>query len=256
MPVRPREAPVGILRRCCSRGHVRLRAPYGLTRCILMVWLNNSQDSTGTPCDARTGIVRAPHGNLRFFFISYGTRKVPVRDPQGCRTAPLRTRKGIDTTIIGKNPARASYLAVRAPYGPRTGCSQSQNPYGVRKLIMHALKLYGPCTGRQNSYGAARGSCGPRMWTCDFCSKQPGNSPYGARLCDVTEALSMLGLELIHVSKNPRCRPLVSSLILFLSKMTFYQIFFMATLYLFDFRSRDPMNHLVQLGTKGINSDV
>ena len=26
------EAPVGILGRCCSRGHIRLRAPYGLTR--------------------------------------------------------------------------------------------------------------------------------------------------------------------------------------------------------------------------------
>ena len=32
LPVRPSEAPVGILRRCCSHGHIRLRAPYGLTR--------------------------------------------------------------------------------------------------------------------------------------------------------------------------------------------------------------------------------
>ena len=32
LPVRPSEAPIGILRRCCSRGHIRLRAPYGLTR--------------------------------------------------------------------------------------------------------------------------------------------------------------------------------------------------------------------------------
>ena len=32
LPVRPSEAPVGILRWCCSRGHIRLRAPYGLTR--------------------------------------------------------------------------------------------------------------------------------------------------------------------------------------------------------------------------------
>ena len=101
----------------------------------------------------------------------------PVRDPQGCRTAPLRTRKGIDTTRIGKNPARASYFAVRFPHGLFTGCLKSQNPYGVRKLIMHALKLYGPRTGRQNSYGAARGPCGPREWTHDFCSKQPVNSP-------------------------------------------------------------------------------
>ena len=113
----------------------------------------------------------------------------PVRDPQGCRTAALRTRKGIDTTRISKTPARASYLAVRAPQGLFTGCLQSLNPYGAHKLIMHALKLYGPRTGRQNSYGAARAPCGPREWTYEFCSKQPGNSPYGARECDVTEAL-------------------------------------------------------------------
>ena len=58
----------------------------------------------------RTGIFNVFH-HLR---DPYG----PVREPQGCRTAPLRTRKGIDTTIIGKNPARASYLAARCPYGP------------------------------------------------------------------------------------------------------------------------------------------
>ena len=152
-----------------------------------MVWSNNSQDSTGTPCGARTGIVRAPHGNLPCF--SYPTG--PVRDPQGCRTAAVRTRKGIDTIRIGKTPARASYLAVRAPHGLFPGCLRAQNPYGARKLIMHALKLYGPRTGRQNSYGAERDPYGPREWTYDFCSKQPGNSPYGARGCDVTEALGM-----------------------------------------------------------------
>ena len=45
----------------------------------------------------------------------------PVLDSQRCRTVSLRTRKGIDTSIIGKNLARASYLAVRGPYGPLTG---------------------------------------------------------------------------------------------------------------------------------------
>ena len=103
-----------------------------------------------------------------------------LRDPQGCRAKPLRTRKGIYTTGTDKNSARASYLAVRAPCGPRTGCLGYQNPFGARKLIMHTLKLYGSRTGRQNSYGAARGPCGTREWTYDFCSKQPGNSPYGA----------------------------------------------------------------------------
>ena len=102
------------------------------------------------------------------FFISYGTRTGPVWDPQGCRAATLRTRKGNDTTRIGKTPARASYLAVRArtdplraPQGLFTGSLQYLNPYGARKLIIHALKLYGPRTGRQNSYGAARGRSGP-----------------------------------------------------------------------------------------------
>ena len=76
-----------------------------------------------TPRVPRAVPVRASYGPVRessMFFISYGTRTGPVRDPQGCRTTPLRTRKGIDTTRIGKNPARASYFAVREPYGPRT----------------------------------------------------------------------------------------------------------------------------------------
>ena len=48
-----------------------------------------------------------------------------VRDPQGCQMAPLRKCKGIYTTVIRKNPARTSYLAARAPHGPRKGCSWS-----------------------------------------------------------------------------------------------------------------------------------
>ena len=116
LPVRLSELPIGILRLCCSRGHIRLRARMAWHGCILMVWLNNSHDSTGTQCGACTGPVQ----ESSMFFISYGTRMGPVRDPQGCRTAPLRTRKGIDKTRIGKNPARVWYFAVRAPCGPST----------------------------------------------------------------------------------------------------------------------------------------
>ena len=58
--------------------------------CILMVWLNNSHDSTGTPCGARTGIVRAPYGNFQCF--SYPTG--PVQDPQG-RGGPTDRRLNI-----------------------------------------------------------------------------------------------------------------------------------------------------------------
>ena len=97
LPVRPSEMPVGILNvgavLMVTSGYGHRTAWHG---CILMVWLNNSH-------------VRAPYGNLQCF--SYPTG--PVRGPQGCRTPPLRTRKGIDTTRIGKNPARASYFAVR-----------------------------------------------------------------------------------------------------------------------------------------------
>ena len=88
-------------------------------------------------------------------------------DPQGCRTAPLWTRKRIDTNRIGKNPARASYLAAQSLHRLFTGCLWFLNLYGARKLIMHALKLYGPRTGRQNSYGAARGLCGLYEWRYD-----------------------------------------------------------------------------------------
>ena len=67
-----------------------------------------------TPRVPRTG----PARESSMFFISYGARTGPVMDPQGCRATPLWTRKGIDTTKIDKNLARASYLAVQGPYGP------------------------------------------------------------------------------------------------------------------------------------------
>ena len=47
-----------------------------------------------------------------FFFMPYGPHTGPVQDLQGCCTAPLWTRKAIDTTRICKNLARASYVAV------------------------------------------------------------------------------------------------------------------------------------------------
>ena len=161
------------LRRCCSRGHIRLWARTAWHSCTLMVWSN---DSKGIPCDAR---------EPSMFFILYGTRTGPVQDPQGCCTTPLRTRKGIDTTRIDKNPARASYLAVRGPHWLFTGCLGCQNPYGARKLIIYALNptapvrrgkirtapheaSAGPVSGRtifvQNSPGTARTGPGSVMW--------------------------------------------------------------------------------------------
>ena len=129
---------------------------------ILMVWSNNSQDSTWSRAMPMRALYGPCTGISNVFFITYGNHTGPLLDPQGGRTVPLWTRKGIDTTIIRKNPARASYVAARGPCGPRTGCLRYLHPYGTRKLIMHALKLYEPRTGSHNSYGATRGSYGRR----------------------------------------------------------------------------------------------
>ena len=177
LPVRLSDAPVGILRRCCSLCHIRLRAPYGLTRLYtyaLVEWfaglhgyplrcpygprkgIFNVFHILRGPCGTRKGAVRHPYGHVKGL-IQHELTKIPHGRriwPYGARTGPLRS-----------------------PHGLFTGRLGYQNPYGARQLIMHALKLYGPRTGRQNSYGAARGPCGPREWTYDFCSKQPGNSP-------------------------------------------------------------------------------
>ena len=142
----------------------------------------------------------SPARESSMFFISYGARTGPGWDAQGCRTVPLRTRKGIVTARIGKNPARASYLAVRDPYGPPTVPARavrrlfmiSKPVRGPLAALMHALKLYGPRTGRQNSYGAARDPWVDVRFLFKTALEQPGDSPYGARECDVIEALDII----------------------------------------------------------------
>ena len=136
----------------------------------------------------RAGVVRAPHGNPQCF--SYPTR--PVRGPEGYRTAPLRTRNGIDKTRICKNPARTSHVAVRARMGPLRpphrlfmGCLWYLNPYGDRKLLMYALKLYGPVRG-----GKIRTAPHGAPWVdvqffVKTAREQPVSSPHGAQECDV-----------------------------------------------------------------------
>ena len=128
--------------------------------------------------------MRGPYGHRTvparkssMFFISYGVRAGPARVPYGS----LRTRKGIDTTRIGKTPARASYLAVQGPFRSLTGpagavrglftiskpvrgplaynaCIKTlRAPYGQAKFVRCRT---GPVSGRmifvQNSQGTAR----------------------------------------------------------------------------------------------------
>ena len=158
-----------------------------------MVWLNDSQDSKGTPCDARTGthghrtgIVRAPYGNLQCF--SYPTG--PVRGPRVTRKGAVRrpyghvrelTQPQLAKIPHGRHiwPYGARTGPLRPPHGLFTGYLHDQNPYGARKLIMHALKLYGPRTGRQNSYGAVQGPYGPVSGRTIFVQNSPGTARTG-----------------------------------------------------------------------------
>ena len=144
-----------------------------------------------------------PRTGISNVSISYGTRKGPVRDPQGCRMVPLRTRKGIDTTEFAKIPNGRRmwpYGPLVVPHGLFMGCLWSLTPYGARKLIMHALKLYESRTGRQirtAPHGSRTGPVSGRTIFLQNSHEQPGNSPYGAR-CDVT-------WELLKTSETFKC---------------------------------------------------
>ena len=73
-------------------------------------------------------------------------------------------------------PHGACAFPLWSLHGLFMGCLWSVNLYRASKLIMHALKLYGPHTGRQNLYVTALVPYGPCEWTYNFCSKQPMNS--------------------------------------------------------------------------------
>ena len=126
LPVRPSEAPVGILRRCCSSVHINI-----------------------------FNILRDQHGS----------RAGPVRG----RTAPLRTRKGTDATKVDGWriwPYGARTDPLRSPHGLFTGCLRSLNPHRARKL-------YGPRTGRHNSYASHRARAGPVSGRTIFVQNNP-----------------------------------------------------------------------------------
>ena len=141
-----------------------------------------------------------PARESQMFFISYGIRTGPVRDPQGCLTAPLRARKGIDTTIICKNPARASYVTVRGPYGPREDPARVVHglfiiskpvrvPIACNACIKTPRAPYGRARFVRRRTGPARAPWVDVRFLFKTAREQPGNNPYGARECDVTGAL-------------------------------------------------------------------
>ena len=73
--IKPSEAPIGILRPYCCRGHIRLCACYGLIRLCTDGLIEK------LACDNRAGVVRALHEYIQCF--SYQTW--PIRDPCGTR---------------------------------------------------------------------------------------------------------------------------------------------------------------------------
>ena len=136
------------------------------------------------PMRGRAGVVRAPHRNLQCFSYPMG----PVSGPCGTHMGAVWQPYGHTKELTQPEIAKLPHGSCMWPHGSRRGSLRSPHrlfisflrslvPYGH---MMHASKLYGPRTGRKNSYGAAQGPCEPRMWTYDFCSKQPVNSPGAA----------------------------------------------------------------------------
>ena len=89
--------------------------------CTLMVWSNDSQDSTGVPYDARTGTVRAPQGNLQCFSYPMG----PVRGPCRTRKGAVRHPCGHVRELIQPKSTKIRHGHHIWQYGPRTGCSRA-----------------------------------------------------------------------------------------------------------------------------------
>ena len=132
--------------------------------CTLMAWSNNSQDSTWTTCCARGALYGPRTGISKVFDIvrgPCGTHKCAVRHPFG----HVRQLTQPEFAKIPHGRRLWMHAARTAPYGHFMVCLRYLNAYGVRKRIMHALKLYEPRTERRNSYGAARGPYG--AWECD-----------------------------------------------------------------------------------------
>ena len=88
--------------------------------CSLMVWSNNSQ-STGTPCDACTGIVRAPRGNLQCFSYITGSARGPYGTCKGAARHPSEQVRELTQPELAKIPHGRCIW----PYGVRTGCSRA-----------------------------------------------------------------------------------------------------------------------------------
>ena len=112
----------------------------------------------GSTRDVRTGIVRAPQGNLQCFSYPTGPKRGPCVTRKGAVRRPYGHVRKLTQPELAKIPhgrriwpygARTGPL--RSPHGLFTDCIRSLNPCGAHKLKMHALKFNGPRTRGQNS---------------------------------------------------------------------------------------------------------
>ena len=114
LPVRPSEAPVGFLRRCCSRSHIRLRAPYGLNRLSpngLVEWFAGLH---GCP-------VRCPYGPRKGIFNVFHI----LRDPCGTHKGAARHSCGHVRELIQPKLTKFPHGRRIWPYGPLTVPAQA-----------------------------------------------------------------------------------------------------------------------------------
>ena len=120
----------------------------------------------GTPCGARAGIVRVPHGNLQCF--SYPTG--PVRGPCGTHKGAVRQPYGHVRELTQPELAKLPHGRHIWPYGARTGplrppqglftgCLESLNPYprtGL-KILNSPWTAYNACIKTLRApYGEAK----------------------------------------------------------------------------------------------------
>ena len=160
-----------------------------------MVWSNESQYSTWNPCVARTGVVRAPHGNLKCSSYPKGSVRCPCGTPKGAVRHPYSHVRELTQPEFAKIPHGRRMWPygvrmgpVQAPHGLFTGYLWSPNPCGARKLIMHALKLYGEAKFAQRRTGPIQAPWVEVRFLFKTALEQPGNNLYRPRECDVTGA--------------------------------------------------------------------
>ena len=137
-----------------------------------------------------TGLVRGPCGTLMrhpYQLVRELTQPELAKIPHSRRIWPCGARTG----------------HLRSPHRLFTGCLGYVNPYGARKLIMHALRLYGTHTGGKIRTAPLGARVGPVSGRAIFVENSPGTAHTGGRECDVTGALmKQFGCQLPIVSKS------------------------------------------------------